>query len=41
MDDREYQRALEMYNEYIMDKVETLLEDDNYSNIWNSGENND
>jgi hypothetical protein len=43
IDEWEYQRALEMYNGYIMDRVETLLEDDNYRNLWNfgNGENND
>jgi hypothetical protein len=33
IDDGEYRRALEEYNAYIMDKVETLLEDDNYRNF--------
>lgn len=29
MDDGEFERALEIYNRYIMDKVEILLEYDN------------
>jgi hypothetical protein len=34
MDEGEYQRAMEMYNEYLMNRVEALLEDDNYRNFW-------
>ena len=34
MDEGEYQRAMEMYNEYIMNRVEILLEDDNHRNFW-------
>jgi hypothetical protein len=34
VDELDYRRALEEYNGYIMDRVETLLEDDNYRNFW-------
>ncbi|MDR0693032.1 MAG: hypothetical protein LBF49_00450 [Puniceicoccales bacterium] len=34
MDEGKYQRAMEMYNEYIMNRVEILLEDDNHRNFW-------
>ena len=34
MDEGEFQRAMEMYNEYLMNKVEILLEDDNHRNFW-------
>jgi hypothetical protein len=33
MDEGEYQRAMEMYNEYIMGRLEILLEDDNHRNF--------
>jgi hypothetical protein len=33
VDEWEYQRALEMYNEDLMNRVEMLLEDDNYRNF--------
>jgi hypothetical protein len=34
----EYQQALEDYNEYLMGRVEALLEDDNYRNFWREDE---
>jgi hypothetical protein len=34
MEEGECQRALEIYNEYLMNKVEILLEDDNDRNVW-------
>jgi hypothetical protein len=33
MDEGGYQRALEMYNADLMNRVEILLEDDNYRNF--------
>ena len=33
MDEGEFQRAMEMYNEYLMGRVEALLEDDNHRNF--------
>jgi hypothetical protein len=39
MDEGEYQRALETYNDYLMNRVEILLEDDNYRNFWREDEN--
>jgi hypothetical protein len=38
MDEGDYQRALEDYNAYIMNRVEALLEDDNYRNFWREDE---
>jgi hypothetical protein len=39
MDEGEYQRALENYNDYLMNRVEILLEDDNRRNFWREDEN--